>query len=412
MRKVFALALITLAAFAALAQPYVTPFRPRKPPGILYRGAGTVASATGTVGPGLPGGTSVGDLLIMLCSTSGQAITASGWTEVASSPQDLGIACPAAGCTRLTAFYRIAQTTNATTTSDSGDHQICRINGWIAETFNGTTPFAGSSGGTQTGTTSLSVPAGTAGVANSMVLIMATEDFDHAGSGTVEFSGWANADLTSITERTDNSTSLGDGGGIGSATGLKATAGAYAATTLTTANGTEHGEITLVIAPYVSSYAGPCSTQDLTNENNETNVTDYTMISAGQSFLPKVSGMMYGIAFEVHTISINQTINWCMSDDTGTLGCGNAMAAGSVALTSANDNSWVTLVFPVPVAVDGSRKYYLSMRSTETTGALIWATLTGDPDPNGSLFIGDTSGNWVSDVTGADADFRVYICSN
>jgi len=48
-----------------------------------------------------------------------------------------------------------------------------------------------------------------------------------ASTGTANFSAWANVNLTALTEQVDNTTNVGNGGGIGVATGVKAPAGAY-----------------------------------------------------------------------------------------------------------------------------------------------------------------------------------------
>ena len=59
-----------------------------------------------------------------------------------------------------------------------------------------------------------------------------------------------NANLTSITERIDNTTAEGDGGAIYAVTGIKAAKGAYAATTCTAVTEAERGVISLAINPY------------------------------------------------------------------------------------------------------------------------------------------------------------------
>jgi hypothetical protein len=67
--------------------------------------------------------------------------------------------------------------------------------------------------------------------------------------GTANFSAWTNANLTSLTERIDNTQSAGNGGSIGVATGIKAIAGAYGNTTVTHVNSAVKGMMSIAIKP-------------------------------------------------------------------------------------------------------------------------------------------------------------------
>ena len=51
------------------------------------------------------------------------------------------------------------------------------------------------------------------------------------------------------TERTDNTSSQGNGGGLGIATGIKATAGAYGNTTVTVGSSAYKGMMSIAIKP-------------------------------------------------------------------------------------------------------------------------------------------------------------------
>jgi hypothetical protein len=69
------------------------------------------------------------------------------------------------------------------------------------------------------------------------------------GNSTAEFSSWANASLANVTERIDNVVNTGGGGGIGAATGEKATAGAVSNTTVTYANASRKGLWSAALMP-------------------------------------------------------------------------------------------------------------------------------------------------------------------
>lgn len=212
------------------------------------RAVGAIASGTGAISPGLPTGTSAGDLLLMFLETSNQAITVSGWTEAPSSPQS-----DATDATRLTIFYKIAAGGDATTTSDSGDHQIGRIVGITKGTFDAITPFNTSAGGTEsTSDTSGSIPGSTTNRANCLIVAACCAGNDPVSNGTANFASWANSNLGSVTERIDNTRTDGNGGAIGVATGTFVGPGAYGATTVTYAVASRKGLISLAVQPPAS----------------------------------------------------------------------------------------------------------------------------------------------------------------
>jgi len=223
------------------------------------RAIGAINSGVGTINPTVPAGTEAGDLLLMVCESGGTtseteattALTATGWSSAPSSPQ-------VKGNTRLTVLYKIAVGSDATTTNDTGDHQIARIVGVKKGTFNETNPFNANAGGTQAATKSVSIPGATTTVAECLVLAFASGHLPKA-TGTAEFSGESNASLSSLTERIDNTREAGDGGAVYCVSGVKTTAGAYSATTTTAATEAERGVISLAItalaAPLVESKA-------------------------------------------------------------------------------------------------------------------------------------------------------------
>lgn len=212
------------------------------------RAVGAIASGVGAISPGLPAGTAAGDLLVMVLETNwNQAITVSGWTACPSSPQahatNIGIEA-----TRLSMFYKIAAGGDATTTSDSGDHQHGCIIGITAGTFDATTPFNANAGNVTTTRAAVVIPGVTTSVADCLILAVTCTGVDSAG--TTLYSSWTNANLTGITERVDSGVTDGSGGRIGACTGVKATAGATGNTTVTMPDEPKYtAQICLAIAP-------------------------------------------------------------------------------------------------------------------------------------------------------------------
>jgi len=230
---------------------YITVNAPSGAP--TFVAAGAVATSTGAITPALPSGIAANDILLLCLETANQAISISNqnggtWTAVTNSPQGTGTA-GGSGATCLTVFWsRYNGTQGAPTTSDSGNHQLGRIIAIRGAATSGN-PWDVTAGGvdTSTGTTG-SIPGATTTVTNTLVvaaLVTALPDAD----GTADFSAWTNANLTSLTERTDNTSSQGNGGGLGIATGVKAAAGAYGTTTVTCATGAKKGMLSIALKP-------------------------------------------------------------------------------------------------------------------------------------------------------------------
>ena len=215
--------------------------------------AGTVASGTGAITPALPAGIASNDILLLFLETANQAISISNqnggtWTAVASSPQGTGTA-GGTSATRLTAFWsRYNGTQGAPTTSDSGNHQLGRIIALRGAAASGN-PWDVAAGGVEsTADTSGAIPGATTTVANTLVVAAIATALPDA-SGTANFSSWANTNLVGLTERTDNTVTAGNGGGLGLATGGKAAAGAYGNTTVTVATSATNGLLSIALKP-------------------------------------------------------------------------------------------------------------------------------------------------------------------
>jgi len=215
--------------------------------------AGAVKSGTGAISPALPSGIAVNDILLLFVETANQAVSISNqnggtWAAVASSPQGTGTG-GGTTATRLTVFWsRYNGTQGAPTVSDSGNHQLARMVAIRGAVSSGD-PWNVTAGGVEaTSDTSASIPGATTTVANTLVVVATAGSLPDASS-TAQFSAWTNANLTSLTERTDNSVTAGNGGSLGIATGIKATAGAYGNTAVTHATSAVKGMISIAIKP-------------------------------------------------------------------------------------------------------------------------------------------------------------------
>ena len=219
---------------------------------VEYRDIGTVAAGTGAITPALPAGRLTDDLLLLLVETANEAVTltggdASNWLQLSSSPQGTGTAAGTAAA-RLTVFYRwVTGTEAAPGVGDSGNHQIARIIAYSG--VDTSAPFNVQAGTTRTAAgTTVTFPSVVTTVADCMVLLMEAHSLPDSTS-TAIVSGHTNANLSGITERLDNNTNAGNGGGISLAEGLKATAGTVGTSTATVTTSSVGGMITLALKP-------------------------------------------------------------------------------------------------------------------------------------------------------------------
>lgn len=211
-----------------------------------YVGKGAFQSGTGALTVPVPSGYRSNDLLLLAVESENQTInTPTGWTQAPSSPQGTGTAA-AAGSVRLGLFYKIATGAEASVSvADTGDHTT-----GIMIAVRGVDPAdpihknAGSVDSSATST--ITFPSVTTTQENTLIAMFAGLDKDLADSDTVTGS-FTNANLSSITERHDQTVASADGGGILIVTGVKATAGSTGTTTATADSSTTHAYVTLAL---------------------------------------------------------------------------------------------------------------------------------------------------------------------
>jgi hypothetical protein len=191
---------------------------------------GTAASGTGAITPGVPAGTTAEDCTFLFVETENQAVPAVvGYAEVLNSP----VSVSTGTVTRLTIRWHRAVGNESGTVSvgDAGDHQIARIVG-VRGCIATADPWNTTAAATElVSDTSASCPTITTTVPNCLVLATVATGTDVAS--TAHITSWTNTNLANITERCDDWTTSGLGGGFGVASGEKATAGLVGATTAT-----------------------------------------------------------------------------------------------------------------------------------------------------------------------------------
>jgi hypothetical protein len=191
-----------------------------------------------------------GDVGLLFVETANvPPLTPNGW-QLVGQPDYVD----PSGSTMLTVFWRrFNGDETSVAIADAGDHVL-----GILHCFSG----VGTEGDPYdhvvqsieaTSDTSVSITGGTTGQNDCLVVAAVATGTDVAS--TTHIGSFANADLANVTERSDDWVSTGNGGGIGVATGEKATAGDYGATTATLGTANLKAQIHIALKP--TSAAAP-----------------------------------------------------------------------------------------------------------------------------------------------------------
>jgi hypothetical protein len=210
-----------------------------------WRAAGAFAASVTAAVPALPAGHALNDILLLKTETSGAAITApTGYVEVPNSNQ-----VTTTTITRMQCFWKRDNGSETDPTVTAISNHV----GAIIHAFQGCEtagdPWDTTIGGSDSVLgTGLSIGAMTTTLADCLIVYIATTDTD---IGTARWSSEANAALGSVAERSDDSTALGDGGGIGVWTGTRAVAGSTGTFTATAAASCRRAFMGLALKPPV-----------------------------------------------------------------------------------------------------------------------------------------------------------------
>jgi MSHA biogenesis protein MshQ len=296
-----------------------------------YRASGTFTSGTGAITPPYPASMAANDVCLLAVESENQAISLTvgsenGFVEVPTwSPQFAGTAATNPG-SRLALFWK--RTVGGDTppvVADSGDHTTGQIHCFsgVITSGNPWNTGAGSNDGAANDTTG-TIPGSTTTESDTLVVLIISTSFN--GTSTAQCSAWTNADLTSLTEQTDNTNTSGLGGGHCLATGIKASAGTYTTTTVTLANTSYKGAISLALkaAPPTVSSINTASTNPTSAGTavswtvvfsasvSGVDATDFALVQAG--------GVSGASITSVTGAGTTWTVNANTGSGTGTLG--------------------------------------------------------------------------------------------
>lgn len=221
-----------------------------------YRSSGTFTAGTGAITPPYPADMAANDVCLLAVSSENQAITlttANGFVAVPTwSPQGAGTAATDPASMLALYWKRTVGGDSAPVVADSINNTEGQIHCFSGVITSGDpwTTGAGGNDSAANDTTGV-IPGATTAVDDALVVLFISTSLN--GNSTVQCSGWTNADLANVTERTDNSSTQGLGGGHCMATGDKALQGTYGNTTVTMAATTYKGAISLALKPAPST---------------------------------------------------------------------------------------------------------------------------------------------------------------
>jgi hypothetical protein len=211
-----------------------------------FRSYGTPAEGTTAITPGVAADIVEGDLLWVVCETQGTAppSLSAGLEQGFTLAFQIDSTLVAGSCLTIWERFAPAGAVTAPTIADSGDHQFAVMVRF--DRVDDADPYNVSDSSLYTGSTDPAVtfPTVTTDADRCLVVNIGTTAFD---SATGQFSGWANAGLSSVTEQFNQNATAGNGGGIGICTGVKALQGFVGATTATLANASRQIRLTVAL---------------------------------------------------------------------------------------------------------------------------------------------------------------------
>lgn len=220
--------------------------------------AGTAAGSSTVATPAYPATVNADDIAILIVETSNEPISAAAigdgsWTQFASVGTGTAAAVDSVA---LQGFWRRCDGSEASTTvslPDSGNHTLGRIYTIAGCVTSGDPIHAVNTSFNNTASTAFSVAGFTTTVSDCLVMCAMGRGND--ASGVTAFSGFTNADLTSVSEpaSTEAGTTLGTGGGFGIGIGTKATAGTVGNFTATCTGTAKQANIQFALKSTTSS---------------------------------------------------------------------------------------------------------------------------------------------------------------
>lgn len=206
---------------------------------IEFIGVGAfVAANAASISLAMPTNLKVNDLLMLVIHTANEAITIpTGWTEVGNQAnQAVGTATNQLA-TRLAVCYKWAAATNPNVTVNAVGNILTGRS--IAFRFvNKNNPFIATASGTQASSANNPTLNGiTTTCPNALIFFAMAVGRD--STGTANFTAFTNANLNTITERMDNTSANGTGGGVAAWTAYAALTGAIGNSTATKSGWTD-----------------------------------------------------------------------------------------------------------------------------------------------------------------------------
>ena len=392
---------------------YITVTAPGMP---TFVAAGTFVVTNGggsshRLSPPLPAGIQANDILLLFVETANQSPTiynANGgtWTAVDKSPVGTGTAGNT-NATALTVFwsrYNGTQTAPTLSTSTGTSNELAIILGFRGCVTSGNPWDVTATNTDATATTSASIAGATTINPNDLVVAAIATAWPKA-AGAANLSGWANGDLSSITERSDNTARAGSsgpgGGGLGTATGGKAVAGAYGSTTVTLATASAKAMMSIALTPGASGSAPVANFSGTPTSGQAPLTVQFTDTSTGSR-----TNWLWNFGDGGTSTAQNPSHQY---NSAGTYGV-SLTVSNSAGANMATNASYITVTVPPPMAdfsgtpTNGAAPLTVNFTDASTGSPTAWSWTFGD---GGTSTAQNPSHQYVSAGTlyrGADGD--------
>lgn len=220
---------------------------PTEAPTFVGNGGGT--SSTTTITLSWPTNTRAGDFAVLVVESSGSdaTTTPSDWTHFPGSPV---VDVADSTGSKLNVLWRVVPSDSPASVSiaDAGDHVVGGISVFRNATADALV-FATATATKTTASTSATWPDLTTSSPNNLVLLLASRP---NASTSAAFSGFANANLTSIATAREQGSTQGNGGGFVLIYGTKATQGAIGTSTATLSSSLTNGYLVIALEPSIA----------------------------------------------------------------------------------------------------------------------------------------------------------------
>jgi len=409
---------------------------------VEFKALGRLTAGTGAVTPPYPTEADApvaNDIALLVITSENEAIsltTANGFALLGSATSKAAGTAATNPASRLVVYWkRCAGGDSAPVVADSGNNTEAQIYLFKGVRTSGD-PWdvyaEGNDGGAND--TSGVIPGTTTTVVSTLVVLINSTSRD--GTGVNNFSSWANANLSGITEPVgaDNSNTANLGGGHGLAYGYYAGIGNYGSSTVTLANTSYKGAMSIALAPARSPAVALNTPSDTATGQSTTPTlnftgTDQDLNTIEYNVQVNTSGTFPATGTATLQVAAAADDAYCATDGTGynSVGAGYALigsdytnadkaAVAGFRFTGVAIPQGATIteaVLTVAVDANTTEDILTNIYLEDADNAAAFADSAGNKPSDRTLTDNytawDIAGNWTTNVPANSYDFKLAV---